>query len=151
MRERANSRVFGTSDSSEASNRLDSFNSANRGQALTPLEAYRANLVQNRVSPALLQIELPRVMPMLDKAVSTLGTAVDSLVQLVQQKLSTPPNVTIAIPINNYFSTTPNPKDVASRITQAIRKEQYDLAMLIERSSIRYSYRSIKVCDTLQP
>jgi tape measure domain-containing protein len=134
LQDRARSRIFGTSDRGEASTRLDSFNEANRGRSLTPLEQYRANIVQNRVAPTLPAIELPKVMPMLDKAVSSLGTAVDSLVQLVQQKLSTPATVTIATPINNYFPTTPNPKDVASGNTQAARKELYDLGMLIQRS-----------------
>ncbi|MEW6494496.1 MAG: hypothetical protein AB1589_18565, partial [Cyanobacteriota bacterium] len=134
LRDRANSRVFGTSDRGEASNRLDSFNDANRGQALTPLEQYRANQVQNRVAPTLPTIDLPKVMPMLDKTVSSLGTAVDSLVQLVQQKLSTPASVTIATPINNYFPTAPDPKNVAASNTQAARKELYDLGILIQRS-----------------
>ena len=134
LQDRARSRVFGTSDQGEASSRLSSFNNANRGQALTPLEQYRANVVQNRVSPALPQIELPKVMPILNTTVSNLGTAVDSLVQLVQQKLSTPATVTIATPINNYFPITPNPKDVAAGNTQSARKELYDLGMLLKRS-----------------
>ncbi len=135
LRGRAGVRVFGVNpnaDGGEFSNRLQAYNAANRGEALTPLEAYRANQVQNRVTPALPQIELPKVMPMLDKTVTSLNTAVDSLVELVQKRLSTPNNVTIATPINNYFTST-DAKNSASVTTQNIRKELYDIGVLLGR------------------
>ncbi|MBD2365249.1 tape measure protein [Anabaena minutissima FACHB-250] len=134
LADRSRERVFGTSDRGEASSRLEDFNRRGRGEALTPLQSYQANLVQNRVLPNLPQIELPKLVPMLDNTVTNLGTAVDSLVKLVEQKLSTPNNVTIATPINNYFPASTNPKDIADASTQATRKELYGLGLELKKA-----------------
>ncbi|ALF52247.1 hypothetical protein ACX27_04285 [Nostoc piscinale CENA21] len=134
LSERARYRITGTTERGESLTRLDEFNRAGRGDALTPLQAYRASQVQNQVLPALPTLELPKLVPALDNTANNLGTAVDSLVKLVNQKLSTPNSVTIATPINNYFPVTSNPKDAANAATQATRKELYDLGVLIKRS-----------------
>lgn len=152
LQRRSKSRLFGADASAntegEYSSRLSAFNESQRNRLLdnlaifgemprsgnmTPLQAYMASDVANRLMPALPNTVTPQALPMFDKAVNTLGTAVDSLVQLVQKKLSTPNNVTVSTPINNYF-TTPNPKDAADAITKATRQQLYNLGVELQRT-----------------
>lgn len=121
---------------------LDRLNNRSRRQnLLTPLQTVRSqqiqeqvqNQIQRPVLPKLPIVEMPKVSPTLENTTRNLDSAIDSLVKLVDQKLSSPNAVTISTPINNYFTPNDTSRDAANSTTQVIRKELYDLGIQLKR------------------
>jgi hypothetical protein len=162
IRDRSLSRALGV-ERGEISATSEAFVKATESQFfgdvnLEPLEAYRASRVFNRLNPQTpsLQLQFPDFeqfrqnqlarfqefgynLPnkLSSQDLNTIGQAaiieaVDKLNLLVEKRLSTPNEANVPVTITNNFSGNEAQK-AADTITQQLRKELYDIGVLLSR------------------